>query len=308
MAIERHAITSREQWLELRKSDVTASVIGALFSAHPYLSALKLYMMHSGVEFPTEDESRVMRRGRLMEPVVAQAVQDDHPDWQLEDPRSYFRDPDLRLGATPDRFIIGDPRGLGVLQIKTADPRVFDRFWHNGTKVPFYIELQTAVEMLLTNAAFGYVAVMPVPTFDFIPTILPVPRLANAERKVIDAVNQFWLDVANGREPPANYNLDAELIKFLAPRETAGKDIDLSGDNLLPVLLEERAQVMEKLSDLEARKQAINTEIQFKMRDASSAIVPGWSITWKTVHYKPRNAYDARPLNIRRIKEKVANV
>src|SRR5262245_18769817 len=52
MTIERIPITSREQWLELRKPDVTASVVGALFAAHPYMTALKLYLMHQGIDFP----------------------------------------------------------------------------------------------------------------------------------------------------------------------------------------------------------------------------------------------------------------
>jgi predicted phage-related endonuclease len=121
MTIERIEITSREQWLALRKPDVTASVVASLFGCHPYVSALKLYLAHSGVEFD-EADNRVFRRGRLMEPTVALAVSEERPDWRIEKCDSYYRDPDLRLGATPDFLIHGDPRGLGVLQTKTAAP------------------------------------------------------------------------------------------------------------------------------------------------------------------------------------------
>ena len=52
--VERHEITSREAWLELRKQDVTASTIAALFNCHPYTTALRLYAEKRGTEFVHE--------------------------------------------------------------------------------------------------------------------------------------------------------------------------------------------------------------------------------------------------------------
>ena len=101
MTIEIREITSREEWLEWRKQDVTASSIGALFDCHPYTTALKLYAEKRGTEFIVED-NRAMRRGRWLEPAVAKAVKEMRPEWTLISGHEYLRDPELGLGATPD--------------------------------------------------------------------------------------------------------------------------------------------------------------------------------------------------------------
>jgi predicted phage-related endonuclease len=302
MAIERIPITSRPQWLGLRKRDVTASRIGALFSCHPYVTALRLYCEHAGVEFPEQDETPVMRRGRLLEGAVALAAAEQRPEWRITKNEYYQRDSELRLGATPDFIIDGDARGLGVLQTKTAAPSVFERDWLNGTEIPFWITLQTLVEMMLTNAAFGAVAVMQVDAFDLRCEILDVPRHAATEQRIINAVQKYWDDIAHSREPAPDYGRDADLIRLLAPREVKDKVIDLSGDNELPVILARREKLMAEIAEREEEKHAIETEVEFKLRDAERAtgLADGWSITWKTHHRAEQllKAKDIRTLRI----------
>jgi predicted phage-related endonuclease len=300
MTIERIEITGREQWLALRKNDVTASVVAALFGAHPYTSALKLYLMHSGIEFD-EADNRVFRRGRLMEPAVALAVGEDRPSWHVEKCNSYYRDPDLRLGATPDFMVHNDPRGLGVLQTKTAAPHIYQRDWEGGATVPFWIQLQVLTEAMLTEAAFGVVAVLEINAFDMALSIIEVPRHPAAEQRIRDAVAKFWDDVAAGREPEPDYGKDAELLKMIAPREVTDKSIDLSGDNELPALLDLREEIMAAMKGYDARKAEIETAIKFRMRDAESVVgLPDWKITWKTTHRQEYviKAKDIRTLHI----------
>jgi predicted phage-related endonuclease len=300
MPIERIEITGREQWLEARKNDVTASVVAALFGAHPYVSSLKLYLMHSGIEFD-EADNRVFRRGRLMEPAVALAVAEDRPSWHVEKCNYYYRDPDLRLGATPDFVVNNDPRGLGVLQTKTAAPHIYQRDWEGGATVPFWVQLQVLTEAMLTDAAFGVVAVLEINAFDLALSIVEVPRHPAAEQRIRDAVARFWADVAAGREPAPDYGKDAELLKMIAPREVADKSIDLSGDNELPALLDLRAEIMAAMKGYEARKDEIETMLKFKMRDAESVVgLPDWNITWKTTHRAEyvMKAKDIRTLRI----------
>jgi predicted phage-related endonuclease len=302
MTIERIPITSREQWLALRKNDVTASVVASLFGCHPYVSALKIYLAHSGIEFD-EADNRVFRRGRLMEPAVALAVSEDRPDWRIEKATFYCRDPDLQLGATPDFLIHGDPRGLGVLQTKTAAPHVYQRDWEGGATVPFWVQLQALTEAMLTDAAFAAVAVLQVDAFDLALSIVEVPRHPAAEQRIRDAVAKFWDDVAAGREPEPDYGKDAELLKMIAPREVADKAIDLSGSNEFPALLDQRAEIMAGINVYEARKNEIETQIKFALRDCERAIgIPGWSITWKTSHRQDyvMKAKDIRTLRINR--------
>jgi predicted phage-related endonuclease len=284
MTVERIEITSRDQWLALRKHDVTASRVGALFGLHPYVSAARLYYEQSGVEFPVE-ESPVMRRGRLLEGAVALAVEDERPRWDIIKGRYYWRDTELRLGATPDFLIEGDPRGLGVLQTKTAAPSVFKRDWNEGKEIPFWITLQTLTECMLTGAAFGVVAAMRVDPFNLLCPILEIPRHETSEQRIREAVKRFWRDVAEGNEPTIDYGRDQDLIKVLTPREVKDQLVDLSGDNELPVLLDQRARLKVLIKQYEDRCEKIETEVRWKMRDSERVIgLDDWSITYKTQH------------------------
>lgn len=290
MLVERITIdpstpAGREYWLrELRPRDVTASAVPALFGVHPYLSALKLFLAKSGVEFPEED-SVVMRRGRWLEPAVGLAVAEERPEWTIVPAREYLRAPELRLGATPDFYIHGDPRGVGVLQAKSVAPAIYDREWNEGP--PFWIQLQTLSECMLADAAFGVAAGLVVHPYNMEVAIHEIARHPAAEARILAAVAKFWDDVASGTEPDADYGKDADLIKLIAPREVKDKEIDLSENNELPVILAERALRMARIKRDKERCEEIETQIKFAIRDAAIVTgLPDWRITFKTSHVK----------------------
>lgn len=292
MTIEHRTITSRDEWLEWRKQDVTASVVGALFGVHPYTTSLRIYAEKRGVEFPDAD-SKTMRRGRWLEPAVATAVEEERPEWKLRAPKVYLRDPDLRLGCTPDYFIDGDPRGLGVLQCKTVAPSVYARDWLGGSEIPLWVTLQALTEMMLSDAAFGAVAVLLVDPHNMEVAILDVPRHADSELKILLAVRNFWQQVASGLEPDPNFSKDAEVIKLLAPRETPGKQIDFSRHNELPAMLAERAELLSRMGADEDRCDEIEAEVKYLMGDAEFANgLPDWKITYRV---QQRAGYTVAP-------------
>lgn len=238
--IERIPITDREQWLNLRKADVTASAVGALFGMHPYATAYGLYQEKNGLDLD-EPDSGVLRRGRLLEGVVALCVEEQHPEWKVEKATEYFRDPDIHMGCTPDFFVHGDPRGLGIIQAKTVAPSVFKSSWTEDGP-PMWIALQAATEMMLTGATWGAVAALIVDPFKLDCMIYPIPKHAGVEQRIRDAVRQFWRDVMDRNEPKPDFKRDAELIASMFPTAVEFKTIDLSGDNYLPEILRERAE------------------------------------------------------------------
>jgi predicted phage-related endonuclease len=297
--IERREITSRDQWLEWRRQDVTASVVGALFNAHPYVTALRVFVEKRGVEFENSD-NKAMRRGRWLEPAVGKAVEELRPEWKLIPANVYLRDPDLRLGATPDFFIEGDPRGLGTLQAKTVAPSVYHREWHDGEEVPLWITLQSATETMLSEATFGVVAALLVDAHNMDVSIHELPRHQSAEQKIIAAVKEFWQRVAEGREPEPDYGRDADVVRMLYPKETKGRELDVNGDNALPMLLDERVTLQSQIKACESRVDEIDTELKFKMGDAEIITgLPGWRVTFKSTD---RAGYTVAPKTIRSLR------
>lgn len=306
--IEQRPITSRDEWLEWRKTDITASVIGALFGVHPYTTALKLYVQHRGVEFPDKDDNKTMRRGRWMEPAIGEAVRELRPDWTIEAPNVYLRYPELRLGATPD-FYVGEhaTKQIGVLQAKSVSPAVWHDEWMDGEEIPPWIALQCATETMLAGAEFGCVAVMLVDPFNMDVKLISVPRDPDTENRILAAVSKFWGDVNTGNEPTPDYGRDTAAIKALAPRETKGKQIDLSASNYLPELLADRYALKKTIERATNRCSEIENELRYLMKDAEiGAGLEDWSITYKTQNVKgyivePRTQ---RPLIIKQRKQK----
>ena len=68
---------------------------------------------------------------------------------------------------------------------------------------------------------------------------------------------------------------------MLTPDVIPGKRIDLTGDNLLPVLLHERAELKKRVDADDARIREIETEVKFKMGDAELATIDGFAISFK---------------------------
>ena len=279
MTIQRIPVTDREQWLTLRKQDVTASAVAALFGAHPYETPLGLWLEKTGSPKPDIDNA-VLRRGRLLEDAVAMAVAEQRPDWQIEKAAHYFRDPDLRMGATPDFFIHGDPRGLGVLQTKTVAPNEFRRKCADDT-VPFWITLQTLQEAMLTEAKFAVVAALVIDPYKLPCPIFELPRHAGAEARIREAISDFWDSVKFGKPPEPDFARDGALLDAISPAPIETKVIDLSGDNHLPVLLDERAELKSQVSKAAERIEAIDAEVKFKMGEAGIARIDGYSIAFK---------------------------
>jgi predicted phage-related endonuclease len=211
-----------------------------------------------------------------------------------------LRDPDLRLGASPDFFIHGDPRGVGVLQTKTVDPAIFARDWDEGRAPPEWIQIQVTVERMLSGAAFAAVAAM-VMTRDLDLEIIEVPFDRTREEQIVEAVKLFWTRVDEGIEPEPDFAKDSSVIRALTLKAMAGKTIDLHGNNELPEMLNQRMLLKERMKHDETRCTEIENEIRFLMGDAEIAEgLDGWRITYKVQHNRGYlvKPYDARKLLI----------
>jgi predicted phage-related endonuclease len=292
VSIERRPIVDREQWKQWRREDVaTASTVGALFGYHPFVTALKLYVAARGVEFP-EIDSLHMRRGRLLEQAFPLAIKEERPSWNVEPANVYLRDTELRLGASPDFFIHGDPRGLGVLQAKTTSAEIFARDWDDGNIVPDWIIDQVLTECLLTEASFAIVGVL-VDPYRLDLKLIDVPIDLQRLGRIVAAVKQFRDDIDAGREPAPDFAKDADVIKALSPHEVKGIAIDLSGNNQVPDLLAQRSIIRERMERDKANCEVIETELKYLIGDAEFATgLPGWRITYKT---ESRKGYTVQP-------------
>src|SRR5262245_27911785 len=119
MQIEQHRIANREQWLAMRRQDITASDIPAICGKSQFKSALQVWAEKAGIG-PEPKENDVMRAGRLLEHTVIAYLQEQHKKWKIEKAGFYLRAPEHRLGATPDAIAHDEDNNLINIEIKTA--------------------------------------------------------------------------------------------------------------------------------------------------------------------------------------------
>lgn len=294
---EVREITSRAEWLAWRRGVMTASRVGALFDCHKYLTREQLAAEMRGV---SQGDNPAMRAGRILEPGVLVALREEHPDWSIYPATTFHADPALRFGCTPDAWFSEAGRYLwdemdGLIQVKTVSPEEWEK-WHG--KPPLAYTLQCLTEMMLTGRTRGLLAVMirsrsyPVHEFD-------VPRHEAAEARILAAVAEWWraYDAGEIAAPADPAGLDEMLDD--------GSSKDLSADNQIAFLLEERETLKQTVSEAETALKDIDYQIKNRIGAARTAWLPGWTLSFPTIHGKAYTvpAREYRRLTVKRTEE-----
>jgi hypothetical protein len=305
--VERHDITSHEQWLDLRSRDMTASVIGSVVGVHDYTTALEQWAIRTGRAFgpePTED----MQRGADLEPVAVVRLRRAHPDWTIHYPLGlYLRDPAARIGATLDVVAI-DPRrpGIGNVQVKTSKWRPFQKWLQpGGLEPPLWIALQAMTEAKLVGASWAIVWVMV--DFELKCYEVDVPIDDGAWDALREAVARFWTSVATDLPPEPVYGRDGAVLALLDPRPDNGTSVDLGAHNDLPEMLERDEQLRAVIKEAAAGRDAIHDQVVERLAGATYGHLADWIVTNKTVATKAYTvaARETQVLRITRKKQRL---
>jgi predicted phage-related endonuclease len=306
VAVERIPIVDREQWLALRRQDITASDVAIVVGEGAYASAAELFAEKRGLRPPLVDNG-VLRRGRWGEASVFEALLDEHPDWEIRRAKIYLRDPELRLGATPDGFAMDPTRpGLGIVQAKTVSRYIFRHRWlhdpdddikFGDATMPESYRLQTTTEAMLADAAWACLAVLINSEFDWEFRLFDVPRDEEIEDRIRYNVLKFWHDYLDaGIMPPFDPQRDEKLLKILYPQDT-GATVDLTLDNRALALVEEFIVRRDAMTRLKKEIKPLQTELTGKLGDATfGQLADGRRLQWRT---EPRRGHVVKPSNPR---------
>lgn len=314
-----HQITSNDQWHGLRAKDVTASVAGALLGVHR-MSALGLYNLKKGIDVDDVDTEVVQEsgdgwwsasyppatRGHALEPLAMEETR-RRTGWDISYPLNrYFRDPERRIGATPDAFAIDPARpGFGIIQFKTVAPDVFETKWRDRETrdviPPDWVMVQAITEAKITGASWACIVVVRLThKLEFAGVVIPVHD--DIWNRLCGEVAHFWRQFDADQPPEIDWVKDAERVMRMF-KDARGPQIDLSGDNELAEILAEHAQFkrIEAAGTAAAKERKIlDARIVFKMGDAESAIGPGGaSISAKTIN---RKGYSVEPSSYRQVR------
>ena len=112
------------------------------------------------------------------------------------------------------------------------------------------------------------IAVMVLDNYKMDVHLIDIPRHDGAIEKIKRAAREFKQDIAAGREPKADLGRDSEAIRLMTQHATAGKTFDGSGQNELPVILAQRAALLARIKQDEARCEEIENEVKLLLGDA----------------------------------------
>lgn len=303
--------SDREQWLAFRRQDVTASVAAAVLGAHPYTTPYGLWAEKTGRVSGEVEETDAMERGILLEPVAVAMVCKRHPDWTVtyENDRAYYRDPDLRIGATPDAFVdIPGRLGRGNFQIKTASEDAFRQFWQDpDTKEvipPTWIAVQAIVEANLTSCDYAMVALVVVTWRGALKLYeVEIPLHQKLWGRLTDAVADFWKLVASGAEPPIDWERDGEIVLDVYDSSYLDRR-DLTSDLDLDAIVGRYKGLKEEAAEATKKADVLKPQIIYALGNSEAGITAGWEISART---QDRSAYTVKASTMRPLRIKPRN-
>jgi len=208
--------TQRDEWLEWRTGKIGSSDAAAVLGEHPYQTRLDLFNKINGrvTEQVTPETERFLRwRLKLERPIATEWA--ERKGVMIRKTGSFVHPDNDRISATPDYLIYKDPRGVGILEIKSVDPHVFRKFKMAG--LPLYFFIQVAHQMMVTGHRWGIVVAMNVSTGEVLE--FPIDHDEDFERNLLEAETKFLAMCDSGEyEPDAN----EQPVKF--------PDIDAGGE------------------------------------------------------------------------------
>jgi predicted phage-related endonuclease len=262
---------------------IGGSDIGAIVNAPPYGCARKLWYQKRGVEADYEVPFRGhLVRGTKLEPLIVE-------EYEVRTGRKVRRKKVVRgagheAGAM-DRMILGDERGPGVLECKTANERAFRGFLREG--LPLSYQLQIQWYMGLAGYRWGAFAVLEPSQWRF--ETFEVDADAAAFAMVREMAEEFWRMVQGEGEPQRLPVSDKRCGRCEYRHSCQGValldavDVDANAETIpgLGSLAAEYLALREVRDDAEAAMETIKAEAAAMIGDLPGGVAPGYRVQYK---------------------------
>ncbi|MET3710371.1 putative phage-related endonuclease [Sphingomonas trueperi] len=260
-----------------RASVVGAGEVAALFDASPWLTRFELWQRKAGniaaPEFNAigaDGKPADMRIfcGVMLEQAVIDIACKLWGYERVETPKHVTNG--KGLGGHPDQLVRCPERGVGVLEIKTADWLIAKQ-WGDEPPLNYQLQAQT------------YAGLCGVQWCDIItlvggnePKRFQMEFRGKVFAEIERRVAEFWASVEAGTAPKPDYTRDGGALAELYsdPKNTLA---DLRTDNRMPELLQEYLDAKDAERAAMARVDAAKAEILEKLGEHSAAIVEGYS-------------------------------
>jgi len=286
MATEVIKFQTEQEWLDLRKKDITSTDVAALFNLSPYKTEFELYHEKLGNPAAFKASER-MRWGNRLESAIAYGAAEDH-GFTVQPLKVYMRNPDLRIGSSFDFEILSEQHGQGIMEIKNVDSLIYKRNWtddgNGNIEAPEHIELQVQHQMEVSGFEYCAIVAFVGGNSTKIAYRRRDPEIGKAIR---DRVEQFWGRVEAKEAPSADYSKDADLIAQLYSQVNKGELIDTKDDDVLANLVEQYRDAKQSQAHFEKMADGFKARILERVKTAEKIISPFGSISLGMVKDTP---------------------
>lgn len=239
---------------------------------------------------PEMEDNEQLLCGRVLQPAICELLRlKTGYDVRPHDETRQLHHELSWLGATPDSFIHGDPRGLGIGELKNVGQ--YNAAEWKGIEPPLRVAVQVQHQMLVTGATWGISAGLiggnKLVYFEF----GLHSRLIDA---MLPALRTFWGYVESRTPPPVDGSEGcSESLKRLYPNDN-GKSVSLPVDAC--GWFDELTALKRFEKRIAERRMAIENLVKSAIGESSVGVLPdGRQFTWKqqTSNYPAREAYSS---------------
>ena len=278
-------MSSREEWLLLRKTYLGGSDLGAVIGVNKYKTALDVYLEKTSEHSP-EIGNDATYWGNVLEDVVAQEYS-KRVNLPVEVETKLLRHPEHEfLAANIDRWVDGKKY---VLECKTAGFMMSKEWGEEGS--------DSIPESYLVQSAW-YAAICDVPKVDIAVLIggqdfriYSYVRNKEFEDKLIKIACNFWHNHVEKRMPPKCSSLADTFNLF-----PHGNHKELTASENITQKIYELKRLKEQESNTQTAIDKLKVEIQEFMQDYDILLDSNGCVvaTWKNT--APRSFFDAKRL------------
>lgn len=268
-----------------------------VLAGSPWMTPYQLWLEKTG-RYREDRDSEAMYWGRILEEPVARRYAEVTG-------RKVRRQPMLRhkrydwMIANVDRQIVGDPRGPGVLEVKTSGAFGVTVGDENDLPDHYYAQLQHY--LMVTGYTWGSFAFLiggqTFRTFE-------VKTDPDYQTELFRVEQEFWQRVLDDDPPPVEAG-DCDTLKRMFP---ADKGITMTLDR--PELAADARRLVEikaQIKALDGAADELEARIKQTMGDAALLVLPGFGeITWKSAKPSVRTKIDEDKLRADGLYDKYA--
>ena len=278
--------SSREEWLEYRKTGIGSSEVATIVGLNPFETPLQLWRRKKGIDAPKE-ENFAMKAGHYLEDAVSKFWQDETGlqvikrsaiDWIIRDNERPY------LQVSPDRtYWLSEsrrPSDKGILEIKTTQKAI------DETDLPKHWMCQVQYQLGVAGCEYGSLAWLTCGrSFGYVDIALNPSFFG----WLVDEVDKFWHDCIDGDQEPAAVNAADVALKYGVHVE--GKEAQATDDLFKDYL--SLLEVRKEIDALDERKEALEDKLKMAFGDAESLSYHGETLaTWKAP--KASQKFDAK--------------